>query len=172
MSAQPQRTGLTYGEVREWAADLGAFTASSLAHAMGVDAVTGARCVKALCRDGICQNTGDMLDTRNGYEPVIEYIPLPAGPTTRPHGVDPVQQAVSQVGRISVVRGEPVRIRTHRASARGMSTPGQRQKMKNTDREYTKQKEAREQRAEGQRKNAKVPQWQKKKAKAKARAGK
>lgn len=172
MSAQPKNTALTYAEIREWAIALGTFTASDLARAMGVDHDTGVRSVNALCRQGMCLNTGDMLDGQHGYEPIITYVPPPPGPSSRPQTPDPVQQAVSQAGRIIVQRGDPVRIRTHRATARALSTPGSAQKHKNRDREYDKQQEAKAERAEKQRQNAKVPQWQKKKAKAKARAGK
>lgn len=172
MSAQPKNTALTYAEVREWAVILGTFTASDLAREMGVDHDTGVRSVNALCRQGMCVNTGDMLDGPHGYEPIVTYVPPPPGPSSRPKAVDPVQQAISQAGRITVQRGDPVRIRTHRDNARSLSTPGSAQKHKNRDREYNKQQEAKAARAEEQRKNAKVPQWQKKKAKAKARAGK
>lgn len=164
MSAQPKHTGLTYDEVREWAVLLGMFTASDLANEMGVDLDTGRRCVNALCRDGICANTGDMLDGPHGYEPVISYLPPPPGPSSYDGGPDPVQTAISQAGRISVQRGLPVRIRTERKSRRGMSTPGQRQKMKNQEREYKKQVTARAKRADEQKSRAqKDPKWKKQK---------
>lgn len=164
MSAQPKYTGLTYDEVRDWARELGTFTASDLAFEMGVDHATGVRCVNALCRQGVCAGTGDHLDGPRGYEPIVTYVPVPPGPTSYDAGPDPVAQAISQAGRIVVARGEAVRIRTERKNRRGMSTPGQRQKMKNQEREYKKQVTAREARAEEQRSKAqKDPKWKKKK---------
>lgn len=148
MSAQPQYTGLTYDEIRAWAAELGAFTASGLARAMGVDHATGRNAVIALCDDGICVNTGDELDGPNGYEPVIEYAPLPPGPTRRePSAPDPVQATIAKAGRIVVGRGTPIRIRTRRDMAKALSTPGARQHHLNNEREYERQKSAKEERA-------------------------
>lgn len=165
MSAQPKYTGLTYDEVREWATILGAFTATDLARAMGVDHDTGVRCVKALCGQGVCINTGDMLDGPHGYEPIIEYVPPPPGPTKRePSGPEPVQQAIAQAGRIVVQRGEPVRIRTERQMRKSLSTPGARQHHKNRDRNYERMQEAKKQRAEAQKAKAqKDPKWKRKK---------
>jgi hypothetical protein len=164
VSAQLQFTGLTYDEVREWAIELELFTPSMLAHEMGVDLETGRRSVNALIRDGICTNTGDQVDGPHGYEYVIAYVPPPPGPTSRPHSPDPVQQAIAQHGRITVRRGVPVRIRTERRNRRGMSTPGQRQKMKNNEREYQKQKEAIEKRIEERKSKAqKDPKWKRNK---------
>lgn len=165
MSAQRTHTGLTYAEVIEWAVFLGTFTAGDLANEMGVDLWTGGRCVEALVHQRVCRNTGDMIDGPNGYEYVIEYVQPPPGPTTRvPSGPDPIQQAISQAGRIVVERGNQVRIRTERKSRRGMSTPGQRQKMKNQERNYKLQVEAKAKRAAAQKEKAKKePKWKKKK---------
>jgi hypothetical protein len=85
---------LSYDEIREWAVILGAFTASDLARAMGVADEIGQRAVTALCTQGMCVNTGDMLDGPSGYEPVIEYVPPPPGPTSYDGGPDPVAQSV------------------------------------------------------------------------------
>lgn len=165
MSSQPEPTDaleLTYGEIREAARMLACFTATDLAHLLGVDHEVGVRAIEALCMHKICRNSGDLLDGRNGYEYVIEYVPVPAGPSQRERGPDPVQVAVSQAGRISVQRGLPVRIRTGRMVGRALSTPGQRQKHKNNEREYQRQKEAKESRAAAQRGKAQQdPKWKK-----------
>lgn len=156
MSAQPQHN-LTYGEIRDWAQLLGRFTASDLAFAMGVDYDTGQRSVVALCFDGICRSTGDTLDGPYGYEPVIQYIPLPAGPSKRePSGPDPERTAIAQAGRIVVERGTPVRIRTERQKRRSLSTPGARQSHINAQREWEKQQAAKTARAAAQRAKAKA----------------
>lgn len=163
MNAEPA-IELTYDEIREWAGILRCFTAADLAHALGVDHDTGVRAVNALCAQGICRNTGDVLDGAHGYEYVIAYIPPPAGPSRRERsGPDPDQAAVNQMGRINVQRGDPVRIRTGRMIGRALSTPGARQKVKNREREYQKQQEAKTTRAEAQKSKAqKDPKWQKK----------
>lgn len=164
MSAQPKYTALTYAEVRDWAFELGTFTASDLAFSMGVDQATGVRCVNALCRQGVCANTGDQIDGPHGYETIVTYLPPPPGPSSYDAGPDPVAQAISQAGRIAVVRGLPVRIRTERKNRRGMSTPGQRQKMKNREREYQKQQDAKATAAAAQKSKAqKAPKWKKQK---------
>jgi hypothetical protein len=164
VSARPQHSALTYSEIREWAVILGAFTASDLARAMGVDYDVGRRAVNALCMQGICANTGDMLDGPHGYEPVIEYVPPPPGPTHRESGPDPVETAISQAGRISVQRGTPVRIRTERQMRRSLSTPGARQQHKNRERAYERQEEAKEKRRKRQQAKAqKDPKWKRKK---------
>jgi hypothetical protein len=164
MSAQPKHTALTYGEIREWAVILGSFTASDLAREMGVDLDTGRRSVNALCMQQICVNTGDMLDGPYGYEPVIEYVPPPPGPTRHESGPDPVETAISQAGRISVQRGTPVRIRTERDQRRSLSTPGARQQHKNRERNYQRQEDAKEARAKAQQAKAqKAPKWKRNK---------
>lgn len=165
MSAQPQPLELTYDEVREWASILRCFTSWDLARKMGVDHEIGVAAVNALCMQGICRNTGDMLDGPHGYEYIIQYIPPPAtGPSSRERGPDPVQTAVSQAGRISVQRGTPVRIRTTRQLGRALSTPGARQKHKNREREYQRQQDARSARADMQKSRAqKDPKWRKQK---------
>jgi hypothetical protein len=143
MSAQP--AGLTYSEIIDWAGILGTFTASSLAYEMGVDVETGRRAVGALCTQGICRDTGDMLDGPHGYEHVIEYIPLPPGPTRRERsGPSPEQIAVSEVGRISVERGLPVRTRKRNRS--DTSIPGRAQGIKDNERNYQRQMQARRER--------------------------
>lgn len=164
MSAQRVYTGLTYGEVREWAVILEKFTAGDLAREMGVDYETGVRSVRALCMHGICRYTGDKIDGPHGYEEIVAYAELPDGPTSyEPSAPDPVQAAIANA-RIFVQRGEPVRIRTERKNRRGMSTPGQRQKMKNQERNYQRQQEAKVKRAEMQKSKAqKDPKWRKKK---------
>jgi hypothetical protein len=154
---------LTYDEIREWAVILGAFTASDLARAMGVDVEVGRRAVNALCLQEICVNTGDMLDGPHGYEPVIEYVPPPPGPTRYDAGPDPAQQAVRDA-RIVVERGTPVRIRTERQMRRSLSTPGARQQHKSRERAYQRQEDAREQRRQAQKAKAqKEPKWKRKK---------
>lgn len=164
MSAQAQSLELTYGEIIEWAGVLGHFTATDLAHALGVDHDTGKRAVGALCRQGICQNTGDPLDGPNGYEDIIEYIPPPAGPSQRERHATPEQVAVSQAQRIVVKRGEPVRIRTTRKMGRALSTPGQRQFHKNREANYQRQQTARAARAAAQQSAAqKDPKWKRNK---------
>lgn len=164
MSAQPQPLELTYGEIREWAAILGCFTASDLARNMGVTYEIGVASVNALCMQGICRNTGDMLDGAYGYEYVIQYIPPPVtGPSSRERGPDPEQIAISQAGRIMVERGTPVRIRTTRKLGRALSTPGSRQKHKNRERNYQRQQDAKAARAAQQQSKAqKDPKWKKK----------
>lgn len=165
MSAQPQYTDLTFGEVRDWAILLRHFTAGDLAHEMGVDFETGRKAVNALILEGICRATGDEVDGRYGYEPIIEYVPPPPGPTKRePTGPDPVQTAISQAGRVIVERGTPVRIRTRRDTGRALSTPGSRQIHKNRERNYERMQEAKRERAELQKRRAqKEPKWKRKK---------
>lgn len=165
MSAQPQPLELTYGEIREWASILGCFTSWDLARAMGVEHGIGIAAVNALCMQGICRNTGDMLDGPYGYEYIIEYIPPPTtGPSSRERGPDPAQIAISQAGRITVERGTPVRIRTNRKVGRALSTPGQRQKHKNRERNYQRQQDARTARADKQKSKAQnEPNWKKQK---------
>jgi hypothetical protein len=156
---------LSYDEIREWAVILGAFTASDLARAMGVADEIGQRAVTALCTQGMCVNTGDMLDGPSGYEPVIEYVPPPPGPTSYDGGPDPVAQAVRDA-RIEVDRGTPVRIRTERKMRRSLSTPGARQMHKNRERAYQRQEDAREKRRQAQKANAqKEPKYKRKKKK-------
>lgn len=163
MPSEAQALELTYGEIIEFAAVLGHFTATDLARELGVDHETGVRAVGALCRQGICQNTGDPLDGPNGYEYIIEYVPPPAGPSQRPRHATPEQVAVSQAGRIVVKRGEPVRIRTTRMLGRSLSTPGARQHHKNREREYQRQQTARSARAAAQQSKAqKDAKWKKK----------
>lgn len=167
MSTQPEPPDpleLTYGEVREAARMLRCFTATDLAHLLGVEHDIGVRAVEALCMQKICRNSGDLLDGRNGYEYIIEYVPVPAGPSQRERGPDPVQVAVSQAGRITVDRGRPVRIRTGRMLGRSLSTPGQRQKHKDREREYQRQQDAKAARAKLQQSKAQQdPSWKKKK---------
>lgn len=149
MSTQPRYATLTYDEIREWAIELRMFTASDLAYAMGVDHDTATYAVIALCADGICHDTGDELDGPRGYERVIAYTPLPPAPTRREASApDPVQQAISQAGRIVVQRGTPVRIRSERDTRKSLSTPGARQKHKSRQREYDRQQAAKTARAE------------------------
>lgn len=164
MSAQRVYTGLTYGEVRDWAQILERFTATDIAREMGVDIETGRKSVTALCMHGICKYTGDKVDGPHGYEDLVEYIDLPDGPTSYvPSAPDPVQAAIAGA-RIFVERGQQVRIRTERKNRRGMSTPGQRQKMKNQQRNWEKQQDAKAKRAEIQKSKAqKDPKWKKKK---------
>lgn len=157
---------LSYGEIREWAIILGAFTASDLARELGVDIDVGRRAVGALCLQGVCANSGDLLDGPFGYEPVIEYVPPPPGPTRREYGPDPVQTAISQAERITVDRGAPVRIRTERQMRRSLSTPGARQHHKNRDRNYQRMQDAVEERRQKQKaKAAQEPQYKRKKQK-------
>jgi hypothetical protein len=164
MSAQATHSALTYDEIREWAVILGAFTASDLARAMGVDLEVGERAVNALCLQEICVNTGDMLDGPHGYEPVIEYVPPPPGPTRYDAGPDPVEQTIRQAGKIAVERGTPVRIRTERQMRRSLSTPGARQHHLNRDRNYQRMEEAKEKRRQAQQAKAqKDPKWKRKK---------
>lgn len=63
--------------------------------------------------------------------------------------------------------GMPVRITTERADRRGRSTPGQRQKIINRDRNYERMESAKRQRAEAQRVKAqKDPKWKSRKKRA------
>lgn len=165
MSAQPQPLELTYGEIRDWAAILECFTAWDLAQAMGVDHDIGVAAVNALCMQGLCRNSGDVLDGPYGYEYIIEYIPPPTtGPSSRERGPDPAKVAVQQAGAIAVERGTPVRIRTTRKLGRALSTPGQRQKHKNRERNFQRMQDAKAARAEMQKSKAqKAPKWQKQK---------
>lgn len=142
MSAQRQPEGLSYGEIRDWAVILGCFTASDLAREMGVGYETGRRAVGALCMQGMCRATDDMLDGPQGYEPIIEYIPPPPGPTKRPTGPPgPETIAIS-----TPPRGVPVRLATPRARD-NLRTPGRAQKQKNREREYQRIRQAELERA-------------------------
>lgn len=154
MNAQPQVDGLTYDEIREWAIELRIFTAWDLAREMGVEYEVGRRAVSALLLQGMCQDTGDKLDGPYGYESVVMYVPPPPGPTKRERGRDPEQVAISQMGRIEVTRGTPVRIRSERKMRKSLSTPGARQFHKNRERNYQLQQEAKAQRAEEQKRKS------------------
>lgn len=155
MSAQPQPDGLTWSEVRDWATILQRFTASDLAHAMGVELEIGQRSVRALCAQGVCHDTGDRLDGPRGYEAVIQYVAPPPGPSKRaPSGPDPEQTAIRQAGKIATERGTPVRIRLERKMRKSLSTPGARQFHKNRERNYQLQQEAKAERAEAQKRKS------------------
>lgn len=164
MSAQPQHDGgLTYDEIRGWAIELGLFTATDLAHAMGVDRAIATYAIVALLEDNICVNTGDEIDGPSGYEYIIEYASMPPGPTRHDSGPDPVQRTIAQYKPIAVQRGTPVRIRNEGKMRRTLSTPGARQRHKNREREYQRQQAVKEERAERQSAKAKQQQQKRKK---------
>lgn len=141
MSTQP---GLTYAEVRWWACELGVFTAGDLADAMGVDYEVGRRSVAALCHQGVCHDTGSVIDGRHGYEYIIEYVELPAGPAEHETGISPEAIALREFRPLPTPpRGMPVRIRTERMMRRSLSTPGARQHHKNRERNYQRIQDAR-----------------------------
>ena len=143
------------------------FTAHDLADAMGVSHEVGKRSVVALIWNGICEESGDGVDVGEGFEPIIHYIPLPPGP--REHWTD-VPPEIAQVrimggDPLRVERGYPVRIRTERQQRQNMSTPGARQVIKQQNRAFEAQEEAKAKRkAEQAAKAAKAlaegkPKW-------------
>lgn len=128
---------VTYDEVRQWARWLIIFTARDLADAMGVDVSVGERGVRALIFHGICERTGE-LPGPDGPEDVIEYLPLPPGPTHRPRQTPPEVVAFFEAGGdpLRVERGFPVPARRHRDNSLvGRRRPGRRQMTRERRRE-------------------------------------
>jgi hypothetical protein len=139
--------GVTYSEVRRMARWLNAFTARELADALHAHEAVGERFVRALRWQGICEDTGATIEGPSGPEQLYEMEPLPDWNEPRIRRVPPEIQAVYEMfGGLLLfdLRGLPVRIRTERAQRRSLSTPGARQVHKNREREYHRQKEARE----------------------------
>jgi hypothetical protein len=128
---------------------------------MAVDESVAERGITALLYQGIVRESRNFQLSLWGDIPVYEYVPLPPGPTEHETGTPPWMLWPCGSEVLSP-RGLPIRIRTQRDQRGGMSTPGSRQKLKNRERAYQRQKEARESRAEEQRRAAmEDPKWKK-----------
>lgn len=155
---------------------LGFFTAQDLADALRVPVELADKFVTALLYHEQIEDTGEVYDGPDGLESVYEMPPLPPGPTEHPHATPVEIMAVLAMGGFELFneRGMPVRIRTERDQGKARSTPGSRQKVKNQDRAYKREMEAKARRATEQAEKAasKVPKWLREKRKRQQRANK
>jgi len=129
---------------------LNAFTATELADALHVHPDVGAKFVKALLWQGICEDTGIVLETASGPEPLIEIIPLPKTIYKR-NKYPPVWLiAVMETGGFKLYnrRGEPVRQVDSAKKRQQMSQPGVRHRVRMRELAYQRMQEARKKAAE------------------------
>lgn len=122
--------GVTYAEVRRWAAWLMTFTARDLAGALHSSLEVGQRGVKALLHQRICEVISEDYPGPDGPERLIGYIPLPAGPREHYTETPPEILVPRQMGGdpLRQPRGMPVgQQRFGRSSVAGQWRPGRRQ---------------------------------------------
>lgn len=112
---------------------------------------------KALIAGGVIRDTG----TKFGATPIFEFV-KPEGPTpAREDRLPPEKDrpAYADAPR----RGEPVRIRTERKDRKARSTPGARQKVLNTERNWERLQAAKRAREEAAKRRDDTPGYLKKK---------
>lgn len=146
---------VTYAEVRAWSVILQVFTISDLAYSMAISEEIAERGIRALLYHGIVESTGDWIDSQE----ILRYVPLPPGPNEHETGTPPWMLWPCG-SEILSPRGLRVRIRTQRDQRGTMSTPGARRRLRDNERAYQRQEEAKARRAEEQRRKAETdPKW-------------
>lgn len=117
----------TYAEAVAWARWLEVFTALELSESMAIAPQLALRFVKALVWNGSVRPV-DALMNGHGELDIVEYIPLPPGPSEHPHETPP-ELATPGVYSETPRRGLPVSMSAGRSRRSGVGQwrPGRQQ---------------------------------------------
>jgi hypothetical protein len=149
---------IRYSEFRDWAVLLRLFTPSILADSMAVDEAVAQRGVRALLWHGIVRETGDFCWNGHGEEPILEWVPLPPGPTEHPTKAPEWVVCGGQDAPPS--RGLPVRLWDTKVDRRDRSRPGQAHQYRLRQKRFEEMERIREERKfQKLAKAQKKPKW-------------